>query len=175
MEKINKTLNLPNLDTEINFSQSYRLEIATAGDADLVALMIDQLLRESFFPEDLPTPKEIQNTTEYLISDGRYQAILAFQEYEAVGVITVVEAVSLRSNGRYGQIMGVYVAPPERSKGVGQALMEFLKNYAREKNWTRLEVIVPSRGDPISAANFFQREGFIPTGSSLTLLVPQPK
>ncbi|MDI9313523.1 MAG: GNAT family N-acetyltransferase [Hydrotalea sp.] len=154
------------------FRTHYRIELADVGDTDLVALLIDKLLRESFFPEDLPRPEEIQQTTEYLLSDGRYQAILAYSEdNQAVGVMTVVEGVSLRSKGRYGQIMGVYVSPEERSKGVGRALMDFLKDLARQNNWTRLEVLVPARGDPITAEQFFQRAGFASTGKALTIML----
>lgn len=150
----------------------YQVDLADAGDADLVAIMINKLLRESFFPEDLPQPQEIQATTEYLLSDGRYQAILAYREdSDAVGVMTIAEGVSLRSKGRYGQIMGIYVSPEERSKGVGQALMNFLHDYAKDKSWTRIEVTIPGRGNSNSAENFFQRAGFSITGKSLTWML----
>ncbi len=150
----------------------YTIELADPGDADLVALLIDKLLRESFFPADLPRPEEIQQTTEYLLSDGRYQAILAYSEdNQAVGVITVAEGVSLRSKGRYGQIMGVYVSPEARSKGIGQALMNFIKDHAKKNDWTRLEVIVPTRGDSMTAEQFFQRAGFSTTGKSMTMML----
>ncbi|MGI9461691.1 MAG: GNAT family N-acetyltransferase [Alphaproteobacteria bacterium] len=156
----------------IFLQERYHVELADAGDADLVALLIDKLLRESFFPADLPRPEEIQQTTEYLLSDGRYQAILAYgEDNQAVGVMTVVEGVALRSRGRYGQIMGIYVSPKQRSKGIGKALMGFLKEHAKQNNWARLEVVVPSRGDAPTAEKFFQHSGFSITGKSLTILL----
>lgn len=96
-------------------------------------------------------------------SDHHSTLLALNDEDEAVGVITLVESMSLSAGGHYGVINELYVVPEYRSEGVGKMLIDFAKEIGEQRDWTRLEVTTP--GDEFEKTlRFYEREGFFKIG-----------
>jgi len=84
-------------------------------------------------------------------------------EGEVVGVITLVETISLYAGGHIGVLNELYVVPEYRSEGVGKILLDAAKELGEERGWVRLEVTTP--GDEYARTlRFYEREGFLLIG-----------
>jgi len=96
-------------------------------------------------------------------ADDRHSTLLAMDEGEVVGVITLVETISLYAGGHIGVLNELYVVPEYRSEGVGKILLDAAKELGEERGWVRLEVTTP--GDEYARTlRFYEREGFLLIG-----------
>jgi GNAT superfamily N-acetyltransferase len=147
----------------------FTIAVAGENDADLVAIMVDQLLREvSQWREPLSDEDIHRVCRELLGEDGRFQALLAFDQHRRpVGVMTLNEAVALYANGRFGIIMELYVVPDARSAGVGERLVAEALRIGEERGWSLLEVNVPDGPEWHRTRAFYDREGFTDAGRFL--------
>jgi GNAT superfamily N-acetyltransferase len=98
----------------------------------------------------------------------RFIALLAqTPEGQVVGVATLTEAVAAYAHGRYGIISELYVVPSHRSHGVGQQLIDAVKDYGRERGWRRVDVTAPPEARWVRTVDFYRRNGFVFTGPKL--------
>ena len=96
-------------------------------------------------------------------ADDRHSTLVAMDDDEPVGVITLVETLSLYAGGRIGVLNELYVVPEYRSEGVGKILLDAAKELGEERGWVRLEVSTP--GDEYARTlRFYEREGFMLIG-----------
>lgn len=112
-------------------------------------------------------------TAELLKTEPRYAAFLAFaaEAEEPVGLLTLAESCATYAAGYFGIVQELYVVPEMRSGGVGRALLERARTFARERHWSRLEVTGPL--DPAFARSmaFYRAFGFEDSGPRLLLRV----
>jgi GNAT superfamily N-acetyltransferase len=90
-----------------------------------------------------------------------------------VGITTVVEAFAIYANGNYGIINEMYVVPSRRSSGVGRRLIQAVKEFGIEREWTRIDVTAPESDRWVRTRAFYEREGFRFAGPKLKLLLPK--
>lgn len=103
-----------------------------------------------------------------ILEKDEYVAFLAVgSKGLAVGIPTLSEGIAIYAGGRFGVIREVYVVPEMRSRGVGKALWEKAKEFARSKGWRRLEVTPPPKEKHGRTYSFYMREGFCEVGSRL--------
>ncbi|MGI9160633.1 MAG: GNAT family N-acetyltransferase, partial [Saprospiraceae bacterium] len=123
-------------------------------------------LLAALFVEVGHTPDEADITEIFaeIDADDRHSTLLALAEDgDVVGVITVVETISLYAGGTIGVINELYVVPSYRSEGVGKMLLDFCKQIGEGRGWMRLEVTTP--GDEYDKTlHFYEREGFMKIG-----------
>lgn len=133
------------------------LLIADASHTGIVAVLLSRLFEEVEHNLDFEELAEIFTD---LDADDHHSTLLAQnEEEEIVGLITLVESLSLSAGGRYGVINELYVTPEYRSEGVGRMLLDFAKRVSEERAWTRIEVTTP--GDSFDRTlQFYEREGF---------------
>lgn len=133
------------------------MRIADESDTGVVAALLSGLFEEV---EHTPDFEEIASIFAEMDADDHHSTLLACNEDgDAVGVITLVESLSLSAGGRYGVINELFVVPEYRSEGVGKLLMDFAKTLGEQRGWTRLEVTTP--GDEFDKTlRFYEREGF---------------
>ncbi|MBK9338132.1 MAG: GNAT family N-acetyltransferase [Lewinellaceae bacterium] len=113
--------------------------------------------------EDVEHTLEFEDIAEIFAemdADDHHSTLLAINaDDEAIGVITIVESLSLSAGGRYGVINELYVTPEYRSEGVGKMLLDFAKEIGEQRGWTRIELTTP--GDEFDKTlRFYEREGF---------------
>lgn len=142
---------------------------ATESDAETVAVLVFALLDELCGPE--PSGYAAENLSELgitLMRSGELTALIAEQNGGAIGVLVLNGCASLYA-GRFGEITELYVKPPFRSSGVGEALVDAACELAREKSWSRLEVGTPDLPTWSRTLAFYTRNRFIETGARLKL------
>lgn len=138
---------------------SFRL--ADSNDTGAVALLIAALFEEV---EHTPDAEEIADMFADIDADDSHSTLLALDDDEdIVGVLTIVECLSISAGGKYGVLNELYVVPEYRSEGVGRLLVEQAKELADMREWKRLEVTTP--GDEFSKTlHFYEKEGFYKIG-----------
>lgn len=137
------------------------LIVADASHTTVVAALLADLFEQV---EHTLEFEEIAAIFADMDASDHHSTLLAFNEDdEAVGVITLVESMSLSAGGHYGVINELYVVPEYRSEGVGKMLIDFAKEIGEQREWTRLEVTTP--GDEFEKTrHFYEREGFFKIG-----------
>ncbi|MBL7795196.1 MAG: GNAT family N-acetyltransferase [Saprospiraceae bacterium] len=128
-------------------------ESHTAEVAALLANLFEEVEHSLEF-------EEIAEIFAEMDADDHHSTLLALDDDDAVvGVITVVESLSLSAGGRYGVINELFVVPEYRSEGVGKMLLDFAKEIGEQRGWARIEVTTP--GDEFDKTlRFYEREAF---------------
>ncbi len=90
---------------------------------------------------------------------------------EITGVLTLTETFAIYANGYYGIINEMYVSPEVRSEGVGALLVDAVKEYGRQKGWTRIDVTAPESERWERTRRFYEKQGFVFTGPKLKVLL----
>jgi GNAT superfamily N-acetyltransferase len=131
--------------------------IADASDTEAVALLLEALFEEV---EHTPDADEIAGMFAAIDEDDSHSTVLALDDDDdAIGILTIVECLSISAGGKYGVINELYVTPEYRSEGVGKMLVDEAKALAEMRGWRRLEVTTP--GDTFDKTlRFYEREGF---------------
>lgn len=135
--------------------------IADESDTDAVATLLAALFEEV---EHTPDADEIAGIFAEIDADDHHSTLLALdKDDDVVGIMTVVECLSISAGGKYGVINELYVTPEYRSEGVGKMLLDEVKELAESRGWKRLELTTP--GDEFSKTlHFYEREGFYKIG-----------
>ena len=135
--------------------------IADESDTISVAYLLAALFEEV---EGSPDAEAIAEMFADIDAEDTHSTLLALNEEEdIVGILTIVECLSISAGGKYGVLNELYVIPEYRSEGVGKMLVNEAKDLAFSRNWKRLEVTTP--GDEFSKTlRFYEREGFYKIG-----------
>ena len=144
-----------------------QLIVADDSHTDVVATLLSTLFEEVGHTPDYDAIAAIFNEID---ADDRHSTLLAMDEDEVVGIVTLSESISLYAGGHIGVINELYVVPEYRSEGVGKILLDAAKNLGEERGWVRLEVTTP--GDEYERTlRFYEREGFISIGPRYKYLI----
>lgn len=136
------------------------LTVADESHTHEVASLLSALFEEVGHTMDYDSLAAI---FEDIDADDRHSTLLAADDDEIVGVVTLSETLSLYAGGRIGVLNELYVVPEYRSAGVGKILLDAAKELGEQRGWTRLEVTTP--GDEYERTlRFYEREGFMAIG-----------
>lgn len=137
------------------------LHVADESHTEVVATLLAALFEEVGHTPDKETLATIFADIE---ADDRHSTLLALDEDgDAVGVLTLVETISLYAGGYIGVLNELYVVPAYRSEGVGKILLDEAKVLGESRGWQRLEVTTPG-DDYDKTLRFYEREGFMRIG-----------
>ncbi len=145
---------------------------AGARDSNIVAEMAAQLLSElSGNPVGI---KPLLGIAKVLLASesSHFTVLLAYPGDDPsryVGLLTIAEVSALYACGSFGVIQEFYVAPAERSKGIGHLLLKEAINHGRQCGWSRIEVGAPDLPKWVRTVDFYRREGFQEIGPRLKL------
>ncbi len=147
---------------DINFS------VAKVEDSEIIAALvveltteICQLTKAQHFDIDLNGT--IQRCKE-LITAGHYAAIIGVYKNTPIAVVTITETYALYAGGKIGLIQEFYVSPQFRACGVGSMLIEQVKNYGKQHDWSCLELCTPPLPEFERTLNFYQKNGLMAVG-----------
>jgi GNAT superfamily N-acetyltransferase len=136
------------------------LIVADTSHTGAVAALLAALFEEVGHTPDFDTIAGIFSDID---ADDRHSTLLAADDDEIVGVVTLAETLSLYAGGRIGVLNELYVVPEYRSAGVGKILLDAAKELGEQRGWARLEVTTP--GDEYERTlRFYEREGFMAIG-----------
>ncbi|MDZ4679315.1 MAG: GNAT family N-acetyltransferase [Saprospiraceae bacterium] len=135
--------------------------IADASDSAVISMLLAALFEEV---EGSPDAEEIHEIFAEMEEDDSHSTLLALDgDGDIVGIVTIVECLSISAGGKYGVINELYVVPEYRSEGVGKMLVDEVKKLAEHLDWKRIELTTP--GDEFSKTiRFYEREGFYRIG-----------
>jgi len=130
----------------------------------LITELISELGGKGFVIDE----REALDFLERSSDEGKYFAFLALDDGQnTLGVITVGESGAVYASGTFGVIHELYIAPEMRSKGLGNQLLEKVKETAADMGWKRLEVGAPPYPEWQKTKSFYLREGFVEIGPRL--------
>ena len=142
--------------------------LATEKDASVIAEMVVALTEEicartdvSHFDLDV---NKTQRHCEQFLKEGHYSAVLGFEADTPVAVATFTETYALYAEGKMGVIQEFYVKPERRSDGLGNLLIDRVKDHGRQCGWACLELCTPPLPQFERTLSFYQQNGMIPVG-----------
>ena len=143
----------------------YRINKATIKDSGLLSKLICELLKDfnqrsgSNFVIDA---SKIEDTCKDLLPRENFAGFIAIDNKtnEAVGMITIAQATAIYNGGDFGVITELYVDRNTRSNGIGKILIESSLEFARTKNWKKVEVGAPNKDEWPRTIEFYKRNGF---------------
>lgn len=139
---------------------------AIKDQSDAIAILVDELLQEimdrigiNVFHFDLEETKA--RLAEFIEQEKNFVFVAQDNENgELIGFVTVYEGFALYAEGAFGTMAELYVRPPYRSQGIGNMLIQALKDFGDERGWKRLEVTTPPLPQFDTTLAFYEREGF---------------
>ncbi len=144
------------------------IQRATKTDAKIIVRLIKALLDEL---DGSPIEWDIVK------AEDLCQTMIASEDYvvfhstngdgQVVGIITMAETESLYAGGKIGLVQELYIAPSMRSQKLGKLLIQKAIEYARDREWNRLEVGAPAYPQWARTKSFYIQEGFKEIGPRL--------
>ncbi|NRB39613.1 MAG: GNAT family N-acetyltransferase [Pseudomonadales bacterium] len=113
------------------------------------------------FDVDVPLAVDL---CENYVSNGLYSVMAAFDEDKIIGFGAICESHSLYAEGAFGIVQEFYVIPEYRSNDVGKYLIQEIIEFAKSKEWRRLELCTPPIPEFDRTVEFYQSNGFEITG-----------
>jgi GNAT superfamily N-acetyltransferase len=155
---------------------TYTINKATIKDSTLISKLICELLKDfnqrsasNFVIDAL----KIEDTCKELLPRDNFAGFIAIDNCtsETVGMVTIAQATAIYNGGDFGVITELYVDRGIRSNGVGKLLIESALEFARTKNWKRVEVGAPNKEEWPRTIEFYKRNGFEEKGPKLRISI----
>jgi GNAT superfamily N-acetyltransferase len=148
----------------------FQISRAQPVDAAIIAQMVGELLGEietaigsKVFSFDAAGTEARARTW---LTLGSYTVFIAYagRGNEVSGFLAVYESFGLYAEGAFGTIPELYVRPAFRSQGIGAGLLAEAREFARSRQWTRLEVTTPPLPQFARTLAFYERHHFSVSG-----------
>jgi GNAT superfamily N-acetyltransferase len=144
-------------------------EITSISDRHYPAAI--ELLVRFFAEEGFATPREriAQNLQGMIADDGCWAAVLLERE-QPVGIVTVSTMLYVEW-GRLAEIGDLYIAPPQRGRGLARRLVNAAIDWSRRRGCSGVFVTLTSEGEARHRlSDFYKRLAFAPTGRTTMML-----
>ena len=154
----------------------YTINKATINDSDLISKLICELLIDfndrsgSNFMID---QSKIEDTCKKLLPRDNFAGFFAIDNTtnETVGMITISQGTAIYNGGDFGVITELYVDRNVRSNGVGKLLIETAIEFAKTKDWNKIEVGAPNKLEWPRTIEFYKKNGFEEKGPKLRIAI----
>ncbi|GGF28080.1 GNAT family N-acetyltransferase [Flavobacterium limi] len=151
---------------------AYKINKATAKDSGLISELICELLKDfnqqsgSNFVIDA---SKIEDTCKELLPRENFAGFIAIDSRtnQTAGMITIAQGTAIYNGGDFGVITELYVDRNIRSKGIGKLLIQSALEFARTKNWKKVEVGAPAKSNGQEPLNSTRRMDLRKKGPNL--------
>ncbi|WP_141432102.1 GNAT family N-acetyltransferase [Bacillus sp. 03113] len=128
--------------------------------------LINEIIENTGGDQTLFNLTDTADLCKNLLESGLYHVFKAVKKEnsEIIGFISICESRSLYADGTFGIIQELYICKEYRSLGIGKKLILSAINFAKEKEWKRLEVCTPPLPEFDRTLGFYEKEGFEITG-----------
>ena len=155
---------------------SYTIHPAEVSDSRVVAQLICKLLadlNERSGARFVADPNKIEETCKDMLARDGFAGFIAIEEDTKlpIGVITIAPAMAIYNGGDLGVITELYVDRQIRSKGVGKVLISKVLEFAKRKNWSKVEVGAPNKDEWPRTIEFYKQNGFEEKGTKLRMTI----
>jgi GNAT superfamily N-acetyltransferase len=152
--------------------QMRELRLVDEADFQLMASCIGKLYAELFGPSAVPNAALLARLQQQIAGSPAHWAFVGCgDDGEPVAFVTVGESFAVFASGLYGIINELWVRSDARSAGLGAEVIEFVKAFARQRGWRRLDVSAPADPRWDRSYAFYQQIGFTFTGRKLRIMV----
>ena len=133
---------------------------------------ISLLFNELFGEAAIPSKEQFALVQQQLVEGKTFHwAYKMLQGDNVVAFFTLAQSFSVFANGRYGIINELWVSPESRGQGVGNKVLEAIKQLAKKQGWLRLDVSAPPMEKWQKTFEFYQKNGFELTGKKLKYML----
>jgi GNAT superfamily N-acetyltransferase len=141
---------------------------AAPDSAEIIGSLVIQLTQEicertNAQHFDIDFEGTVQRCKE-LFTAGHYAAIIGWSDNIPIAVSTITETYALYAGGKIGLIQEFYVLPEFRSLGIGELLIEQVRNYGQKHDWSCIELCTPPLPEFERTLSFYQNNGLVPVG-----------
>jgi GNAT superfamily N-acetyltransferase len=110
----------------------FRIDAAAAGDAEVVAVLVGELLEEIMATSGVRAftfdfERTVRRAKEFMSRRVYFVYVARLPDGREAGVVAVSENHALYAGGEFGTVVELYVRPPYRSHGVGKMLLDRAK------------------------------------------------
>lgn len=132
-----------------------QLQIRIAQKSDIPSMV--SLLSELFAIEaDFEiNPDKQQHGLELLLESNQAVIFVAEINQQIIGMCSVQILISTAQGSKVGLIEDVIISKVYQNQGIGKQLLDFVKNWARQQNLTRLQLLADKNNQP--ALSFYQK------------------
>lgn len=145
-----------------------KFKVAKVEDAQTIGSLVVELTNEiSELTKAQHFDINLNSTIERcraLIREGHYAAIVGEYQNKPIAMATFTETYALYAGGKIGLIQEFYISPESRATGVGTKLIEQVKKYGKQHDWSCIELCTPPLPEFERTLNFYQQNGLIPVG-----------
>ena len=133
-----------------------------------ISLLFDEL----FGASAVPSQEQFVAVQHQLVETaGVHWAYKVQDGNRTVAFFTLAQSFSVFAKGKYGMINELWVSPESRGQGVGQQVLDAIKQLAKGHGWLRLDVSAPSPEKWARIVEFYVQNGFEFTGKKLKYLL----
>jgi GNAT superfamily N-acetyltransferase len=133
------------------------IRAAKAGEEESIVLLYDWLFAPPGTKPDVWDPKRAAVALRNAIESHDAAVLVAESDGSLVGFLTAYQDILSVRFGYRAWVEDFAVHPDRRSEGIGKALLDAAKAWARERGATHLEL---DSGEPRKDAHrFYEREG----------------
>jgi len=132
--------------------------------AKLAICLLDEIVERTgiqHFDVDLPSTTDL--CAEY-IRNGQYHVMAVYDQDSIIGFGALCESYSMYAKGAYGIVQELYIMPQYRSRNIGRNLIQKIVDFAKTKQWKRLELCTPPVPEFDRTVKFYKANGFEITG-----------
>jgi len=144
---------------------------ASSNSIDVAELVKELLIELEPAAKDKIEKTDMESIAKSLLEPEKIWAFLARYNGKYVGVITLHECASIYAGGIFGEISELYVKPEFRSLNVGELLLNSAIKKGQQRSWKRLEVGSPPPDESPRTIKFYEKKGFLSTGTRLRRLL----
>ena len=145
-----------------------KFKVAKVEDSKTIGLLVVELTNEiSALTKVQHFDINLNSTIERcraLIREGHYAAIVGEYQNKPIAIATFTETYALYAGGKIGLIQEFYISPECRTAGIGSMLIEQVKKYGKQHDWSCIELCTPPLPEFERTLNFYQQNGLVPVG-----------
>ena len=140
-------------------NNSLDIRQAKHGDLPVLVGLLHQLfsLEQDFEPE----PDRQRRGLALLLDSPQAAVLVAEFEGRLVGMLTVQILVSTAQGGAVGLVEDVVVDAAHRGRGIGEAMLAYLRHWSRQRGLSRLQLLADR--DNLRALEFYRKQGWTTT------------
>ncbi len=154
-------------------------ELSVRRDGEEIAEYLGRLYSELFGPQAVLSDADFASVIEQWRRqpNAHWSFVAERDNGEVAAFFNLAESLAFFAQGRYGILNELWVAPAERSRGVGKEVIAHCVRFGRRRGWRRIDVSAPPDARWDRSFAFYQKRGFSLTGRKLKILIddePRP-
>ena len=149
--------------------RSLHVRLGKMSDSQFVEKLLCNLMKTCIFTEKIPKINNYSIAFKYCIENPNHSPIFIAEEEGTPMGIAACNVIESFTHGKSLSIADLVVDTSIRSKGIGSALINGIKEYAKENDIHSIELFTPKEKaeNTKERQNFYKKNGFQQIGPAL--------